>query len=433
MGELTGILGAGISGLSLCANLTGAFECLEAAPRFGGLCASVIEDGFTFDAAGPHIMFSKNKDVLAYMVGMLGDNVHQRRRENKICYRGTYVKYPFENGLADLPKEEAFECVRDYIKNDFDGPVRTLADWAYSTFGKSISDKYLLPYNRKIWKTDPRETSLDWVARIPRPPMEDVLRSAIGIPTEGYTHQLFFYYPKHGGYEALAQAFAQRVSGRVRHGFPVQRVARDGDRWIVDGPGDTRVYDRLVSTIPIHELLRIWEGAPPEAKEHLSRLRYNSLINVLVGMRDHRGLPYTALYVPDDDVIFHRVSFPSAFSEHCTPEGSSSLMAEITSNRDGDGLWALDDEEIWRRTLAGLERLAIVDPERIVYRKIVRFLYGYPVSDLAYRAEVTRLREVVEAAGIHLLGRFAQFDYINSDVCVERALALAARLNGTAS
>jgi hypothetical protein len=29
---------------------------------------------------------------------------------------------------------------------------------------------------------------------------------------------------------------------------------------------------------------------------------------------------------------------------------------------------------------------------------------------------------------LHLLGRFAQFDYINSDVCVERALALANEL-----
>jgi hypothetical protein len=40
------------------------------------------------------------------------------------------------------------------------------------------------------------------------------------------------------------------------------------------------------------------------------------------------------------------------------------------------------------------------------------------------------MRTVVEATGLHLLGRFAQFDYINSDVCVERALALAPKLYG---
>ena len=59
---------------------------------------------------------------------------------------------------------------------------------------------------------------------------------------------------------------------------------------------------------------------------------------------------------------------------------------------------------------------------------MVRFQYGYPVYDLDYRKNVTILRDSIAASGLRLLGRFAQFDYINSDVCVERALALAAEL-----
>ena len=39
------------------------------------------------------------------------------------------------------------------------------------------------------------------------------------------------------------------------------------------------------------------------------------------------------------------------------------------------------------------------------------------------------MRDAVAATGLHLLGRFAQFDYINSDVCIERALKLAGELN----
>jgi UDP-galactopyranose mutase len=38
------------------------------------------------------------------------------------------------------------------------------------------------------------------------------------------------------------------------------------------------------------------------------------------------------------------------------------------------------------------------------------------------------MRNAVAAAGLHLLGRFAQFDYINSDVCIERAIKLAGEL-----
>jgi protoporphyrinogen oxidase len=102
-------------------------------------------------------------------------------------------------------------------------------------------------------------------------------------------------------------------------------------------------------------------------------------------------------------------------------------MAEITAN-EGDGIWELSDEEIVRRVVDDMEKIGFVDPSSIVYRRAVRFKYGYPVYDLDYRKNVTLMRDAVEKSGLHLLGRFAQFDYINSDVCVERALALAPRL-----
>ncbi len=42
-----------------------------------------------------------------------------------------------------------------------------------------------------------------WVERIPKPPAKDIIKSALGIETEGYTHQLHFYYPKTGGFQTL--------------------------------------------------------------------------------------------------------------------------------------------------------------------------------------------------------------------------------------
>src|SRR5215210_7291864 len=83
-----GILGGGISGIGLAAQLGEDVDVLEKRARIGGLCGAIIEDGFTFDAAGPHIMFSKNKEVLALMIEVLGDNVHQNRRENRIYFKG---------------------------------------------------------------------------------------------------------------------------------------------------------------------------------------------------------------------------------------------------------------------------------------------------------------------------------------------------------
>jgi len=424
-----GILGGGISGVALAAHLGDDVEILEKSHEIGGLCGTIVEDGFTFDAAGPHIMFSKNKEVLNLMISVLGANVHQRRRENRIWFRGRLVKYPFENDLAALSKEDNFDCIYGYLQNPRAGDTpQNLADWSYATFGAGISEKYFIPYNAKIWNYDPAKIGLEFVSRIPKPPMEDVLKSSIGIATEGYLHQLFFSYPMEGGFQTLVDAFAERVRGTIQTGWTVASVERDAGGWhVVSTTGEERRYERLVSTLPFHELLKVWKDAPQAAHDLAPKLRYNSLINVLLGFSEDRGNAYTALYVPDPEIVFHRLSFPKLFSERCVPPGSSSLMAEITTNA-GDGIWELPDDAIIDRVVDELTRMELIDPATITYRNVARFLYGYPVYDLEYRQNVTAMREAVAATGLHLLGRFAQFDYINSDVCIERALALADEL-----
>jgi protoporphyrinogen oxidase len=426
-GTAIGILGGGISGIALAAHLDEDVEILEKSDRTGGLCGTIVEHGFTFDAAGPHIMFSKNKVVLNLMIEVLGENVHQNRRENRIYFKGSLVKYPFENDLASLPKEDNFDCIFGYIVNPraHETPVTNLAQWSYVTFGAGISEKYFIPYNEKIWNYDANKIGTEFVERIPKPPMEDVLKSSIGISTEGYLHQLYYSYPTVGGFEAIVHGFEKRVRGAIRTSWPVASVERAGDAWrVVSASGEERTYDTLVSTLPIHELLKVWNDAPAVVHEEAAKLRYNSLLNVLIGCNSDPGHNYTALYVPDPDLLFHRLSFPKAFSEQCVPLGGSSIMAEITAN-EGDGIWEMTDEALIERVLGEIDQIGFVDRNSIVYTRVARFKYGYPVYDLEYRRNVTAMREAVAATGLHLLGRFAQFDYINSDVCIERALALA--------
>jgi protoporphyrinogen oxidase len=425
-----GILGGGISGIALAAHLDENLDVLEKSSRTGGLCGTIIEDGFTFDAAGPHIMFSKNKEVLNLMISVLGDNVHQNRRENRIYFKGSLVKYPFENDLAALPKEDNFDCIYGYIVNPRanETPITNLAQWSYVTFGAGISEKYFIPYNEKIWNYDANKIGTEFVERIPKPPMEDVLKSSIGISTEGYLHQLYYSYPTVGGFEAIVHAFEKRVRGTIETSWPVASVTRDGDGWrVVSASGERRRYDTLVSTLPLHELLKVWEDAPQAVHEEAAKLRYNSLLNVLIGCKTDPGHNYTALYVPEPNLLFHRLSFPKAFSEKCVPPGGSSIMAEITSN-EGDGVWEMSDEALMDRVIGEVEQIGFVDRASIVYKRVARFKYGYPVYDLEYRKNVTAMRDAVAATGLRLLGRFAQFDYINSDVCIERALAMANEL-----
>ena len=105
-------------------------------------------------------------------------------------------------------------------------------------------------------------------------------------------------------------------------------------------------------------------------------------------------------------------------------KGHASTMDEVHGKARG-GVWRMSDDDITERVIRDLEKMNLIDPKTVNYKRVVMFPYGYPVYDLDYRKNVTELRDSVKKSGIHLLGRFAQFDYINSDVCVERAIALA--------
>ncbi len=197
----SGILGGGLTGLALASMVEGDCEVLEKEASPGGLCRTFQEKGFRFDIGG-HILFSRNEEILKRVLEQLGDNIEKRRRNNKILFNGRFVKYPFENGLNDLAKEDILDCRIGFLKNPHPAPTN-FKEWILHTFGDGFASKYLIPYNEKIWKFPLDQMELDWVERVPQPPLEDLLRSALGFETEGYMHQLHFYYPKTGGIEAL--------------------------------------------------------------------------------------------------------------------------------------------------------------------------------------------------------------------------------------
>ena len=60
--------------------------------------------------------------------------------------------------------------------------------------------------------------------------LEDVIKAAVGVETEGYTHQLYFHYPAHGGIESLPRAMADACAMSFPD-FTVERI------WKEDGTG----------------------------------------------------------------------------------------------------------------------------------------------------------------------------------------------------
>lgn len=430
----TTILGAGLTGLCIRYFLSqkgmGA-EVLEKNSECGGLCRSLERDGFTFDYGGSHIIFSKDNDILDCMTGLLGDNKIKNKRNTKILFKGRYIKYPFENGLSDLPKQDNFECLYYFIQNLIREERNTvnpknLKEWCYQTFGKGIAEKYLIPYNEKIWNFPSEKIGLEWVERIPNPPLEDVIKSSLGTETEGYIHQLYFYYPKKGGIQSLIKSLVERSTGKINTDFKVSKIRRDDKKWIVSDGTHEKMCDRIISTIPLPNLVHALNDVPDDVLNAADDLKYNSIITVMLGL-NRKSNDLSWLYIPEKDILPHRVSFPSNYSPYVAPKGKSSVLAEITCDAE-DEIWKMEDEKLIEHTVDDLSKLEILHKPDVCFEAVKRIKYAYVVNDLDYQRNIKIVRNYVESIGINTVGRFSEFEYLNMDACMRHAMDFVKRV-----
>ncbi len=420
-----GILGGGLAAITLQRLIHSDSEILEKEDHIGGLCRSFTKNGFLYDIGG-HILFSKDEKIMGFVREILGENINKCKRNNQILYKNRFVKYPFENGLHALDKEDIYECLIEYINNKSPNPTN-LKEWIYYTFGKGIGEKYLIPYNEKIWKTDLKEMTLEWVERIPKPPMEDIIKSALGIETEGYTHQLYFNYPHTGGIEALIKSLVKK-DAHITTNFDVKRIYKKNNNWFVSDGANIKSYEKLILTFPIKEAVNIVDNVPEKVKIAAKNLKNNKVRVVLIGVNNESLSGKSAIYVPTTDICTHRICFMNYFSKNNVPQGKSSLMAEITTNQKNK-FNNISDANLIEKVVEDLSATNMINKNEVIETDIKNFEYGYVVYDLEYQTNIKIVRDYFKEIGIELHGRFAEFEYINMDEVIKRSFNLADKLN----
>jgi len=423
-------LGRGLSALSTTFFLQkksqiSKITLLEQEDRVGGLCRSYDAKGIMHDI-GPHIFFSKNEKILSFMTDLLGENAAKKRRSNRILHKKCFVQYPFENDLSKLPEEDIRACVNAFVHNPYeDYPADTMLQFFLKAFGEGITNLYLRPYNEKIWKFDPAFMDTQMVARIPKPPKEDILRSASGETVDGYLHQLYFTYPKHGGVEALIRALSAKLSDKVHieTGASVTSVAKSASGFDVATSKGLYFGNRLISTIPANLFTSIYQ---PSVPEHVSRaaagLRYNSIVIAVVNVRPDKAGDNFAFMIADKNIVFHRLSNIDFLGDAYHLPDSATYMCEITYRKD-DLIDKSSDDDLSERIIADLNAIDFIqDASDVNFIDIKRFEYAYVIYDMNHRNNMDTLLEYFRGEGVDLLGRFGSFEYLNMDAVIEQSL-----------
>ncbi len=416
------VLGGGITGILTARTLVERgydVHVFEASERIGGLCRSETIDGYVCDTAGGHVLHARDRAVLDDMTATLGDSV-QSRRNTRIYYRGRYVKYPFENGLSDLPDQDNFDCIKGYIdayvaRRGGAGEPENFRDWILWRFGEGISRHFMLPYNEKIWCGDLTDVSSAWCSgRVPEAPLEDVLKASLGMQSEGYTHQLDFHYPRRGGFESLVHAFAAGLEDRIRTSTPVTSVVvgKVGGEQGFEVNGEA--FDRIVNTLPLKLLFpTLSPAAPPNVTDALDRLRHLSLSVVFVALKDAELSPFSWVYVPHPEQgPMNRITYLHGYSPENAPDGGASILAEVTS-QGGDG--SPDLRALEQTVVESLAGMGIVDAGSVAFVRSYFNEFAYPLYDLGSEARIRTVLAWLDSCGVVSLGRFARYAYVNTD------------------
>jgi protoporphyrinogen oxidase len=338
------------------------------------------------------------------------------------------VRYPFENDLSSLDLEDNYECISQFLFNPYKEKFKNpsnMKEWFLFTFGEGISSKYLIPYNEKVWNVPVEKLSMIWADRIPNPPPEDILRSSIGIKTEGYLHQLYYHYPKEGGYQAISENWSR--ASDIHFNEEVIKINKMDEGFEIETSKETYQSKKIVSTINLSSLFKACSHwIPKEVVEAYKKLIINPMYVISIGIKGDDMDKFTAIYFADKEFLVNRVSYPCTFSEKNAPNNHYSIQAEITYSPQSE-IANMTDEAIIQHVLDGLKERSLIHGELILV-DLKRVSESYVVYDVGYEHQTKIIRDYFSKVGVDLLGRFSYFEYINIDMAVARSIETYQRI-----
>ena len=406
------IVGAGVSGLAFADWLRDDdYLIVEAEDEIGGYCRTIKRDGFVWDYSG-HFFHFRHPHIERYLVDRMGEQrVLRIQRDSRIWYADRFIDFPFQKNIHQLPKAEYEQCVRD-LEERSEQKGGNFKDMLYSRYGRGIAEKFLIPYNEKLYALNLAALDPDAMGRFfPHASVDEILRSADEPGNDGYNAT--FTYPEGGAIQYI-EALAQGVRGdRIALGERVLAIDRKAK---VATTSKRQIgYDTLISSAPLVALLDMC-GVVYDA----AVLSHNKVQVFNLGF-DSKGPPNVHwIYYPQRDLSFYRVGF----YDNIFGSDRMSLYVEVGLPWDAE----LSEDErgaLKARVLADLQTCGILTNQTLVASHDVLLDPAYVHVTTQSNSEATARRELLAAEDVHSIGRYGAWTYCSIEDNIVEARALA--------
>ena len=410
------IIGAGISGLSyaaFCGHKD--YRILEKSDRIGGYCKTTERNGFVWDYSG-HFFHFKNKDIEEFVAqGIPEDDILTIRKHTQIRYKDRLIDYPFQMNIHQLPQEEFDECLYDLFHNPITD-YTNFKEMLYAKFGKSIADKFLIPYNSKLYACNLNTLDKDAMGRFfPYAEKEQIVKNFTAANND--TYNATFVYPKHGAMQYV-DSMASHVNKEAICMNEAVASIQPKAHTITLQSGETVHYDRLISTTSFSKLMELI-GEPNN-----NALSWNQVLVFNIGF-DKQGLDTKNhwIYFPEDKYCFYRVGFYSNLlgADKC------SLYVELGFDKYA----TIKPEELLPRVLQDLQVAQIISEDmKVVDHETIIMNPAYVHISAEATQYVSKKKEQLAQQDIYSIGRYGSWTYCSIEDNIIEAKNLAKALNG---
>jgi len=441
------IIGAGPAGISASYELSRhGLKCtvLEKQSRTGGICKTLE---FTYDGdsyrtdIGPHRFFSKNPALYELIETLLGPDWVEVNRITRQYINGKYYDYPVNvvqavmNAGPQLAFRMGLDFVNEMVKGWFVEPNRTTFEsWVVANFGRTLAEFNMINYTEKIWGIPCNKIAGEWAAqRIPGMNALSIVQKAIFKSGGSKSMIDAFYYPRKGInmiYAAMEKVTKEKGNSvltdvkitKIRHHNGLVTSME------YDLNGATKIIpvDNLISSMPITELVELFDPQPPPEVLKASRgLEYRDQLYIFLIIDKPKVTEDTWLYFPTTPPTFGRMMEPKNWTKDMAPVNRSSLFVEYFAFK-GDALWRLSKDDLVKMTVRQLEWMGYLKASEVLDSHVIYNEKAYPSWDIYFRKKLTKINEyLAQFPNIYTVGRNGRFRYNNQDHSIETGLLAA--------
>ena len=336
-------------------------------------------------------------------------------KHTRIRYGDRLIDFPFQKNIHQLPKEEFIDCLYDLFCTT-GAPYETFKEMLYSKFGRSIAEKFLIPYNTKLYACDLDSLDKDAMGRFfPYADKEDIIRHFRQSGDGGYNDS--FIYSRRGAID-FVRSFQNRLDPkRIFVGTEVVRIHPDRHVAILRD-GTEIPYDRLVSTMPFPRLLDMC--GIRYGKDVYS---WNKVVVLNIGF-DRKGNDQEDhwIYFPEGKYLFYRVGF----YDNILSQDRMSLYVECGYAPDEP---VPQESVLLERVLSDLQAAGIVSGEKVVDWQCLTMNPAYVHIKPESEADVREKKGLLARSDIYSIGRYGSWTYCSIEDNILEAASLAAQLN----